>query len=30
VLLDGGIRMKLKRVDLLNPEAAFGNIQLFL
>jgi 3-phenylpropionate/cinnamic acid dioxygenase small subunit len=30
VLLDGGIMIKLKRVDLLNPEAAFGNIQLFL
>ena len=30
VLLDGELRIKLKRVDLLNPEAAFGNIQLFL
>ncbi len=26
----GALRIKLKRVDLLNPEAAFGNIQLFL
>jgi 3-phenylpropionate/cinnamic acid dioxygenase small subunit len=26
----GALRIKLKRVDLLNPDAAFGNIQLFL
>lgn len=31
LVLDGGaLRIRLKRVDLLNPEAAFGNIQLFL
>ena len=24
------LRIKLKRVDLVNPEAAFGNIQLFM
>jgi len=30
VLVNGQIRIKLKRIDLLNPEAAFGNIQLFL
>ena len=29
-LLDGALKMKLKRVDLLNCDAAFGNIQLFL
>ncbi len=27
---DGRLRIKLKRVDLVNPEAAFGNIQLFM
>ena len=30
VLENGALRIKLKRVDLLNPEAAFGSIQLFL
>jgi 3-phenylpropionate/cinnamic acid dioxygenase small subunit len=30
MLEDGALRIKLKRVDLLNPDAAFGNIQLFL
>ena len=25
-----GLKIKLKRVDLVNPEAAFGNIQLFM
>jgi 3-phenylpropionate/cinnamic acid dioxygenase small subunit len=29
-VVDGQIRIKLKRVDLVNSEAAFGNIQLFL
>lgn len=29
-VLDGRIRIKLKRVDLVNCEAAFGNIQLFM
>jgi len=29
-LEDGRLRIKLKRVDLVNCEAAFGNIQLFL
>ena len=29
-LMDGKLKMKLKRVDLLNCDAAFGNIQLFL
>jgi len=28
-VIDGRIRIKLKRVDLVNSEAAFGNIQLF-
>jgi 3-phenylpropionate/cinnamic acid dioxygenase small subunit len=27
---DGRLRIKLKRVDLVNSEAAFGNIQLFM
>jgi 3-phenylpropionate/cinnamic acid dioxygenase small subunit len=27
---DGAIKIKLKRVDLVNSEAAFGNIQLFM
>ena len=30
VLVDGKLKMKLKRVDLLNSDAAFGNIQMFL
>ena len=30
VLIDGALKIKLKRVDLLNSDAAFGNIQLFL
>jgi 3-phenylpropionate/cinnamic acid dioxygenase small subunit len=30
VMLDGRLRIKLKRVDLVNPDAAFGNIQLFM
>lgn len=30
VIDDGVLRIKLKRVDLLNPDGAFGNIQLFL
>ena len=30
VLENGALKIKLKRVDLLNPDAAFGNIQLFL
>ena len=30
VLEGGALKIMLKRVDLLNPEAAFGNIQLFL
>ena len=30
VLMDGALKMRLKRVDLLNCDAAFGNIQLFL
>jgi len=28
--IDGRLKIKLKRVDLVNSEAAFGNIQLFL
>ena len=27
---DGRLRIKLKRVDLVNSEAAFGSIQLFM
>ena len=27
---DGALRMLLKRVDLVNPDSAFGNIQLFM
>ena len=27
---DGRLRIKLKRVDLINCDAAFGNIQLFM
>lgn len=30
VLSDGQIRIKLKRVDIVNCDAAFGNIQLFM
>jgi 3-phenylpropionate/cinnamic acid dioxygenase small subunit len=30
VLIDGSLKMQLKRVDLLNCDAPFGNIQLFL
>ena len=30
VLVDGALRIRLKRVDLVNCDAAFGNIQLFL
>ncbi len=28
-LIDGALRIRLKRVDLVNCDAAFGNIQLF-
>ena len=27
---DGRLKIKLKRVDLINGDAAFGNIQLFM
>jgi 3-phenylpropionate/cinnamic acid dioxygenase small subunit len=30
VMEDGRLRIRLKRVDLVNSEAAFGNIQLFM
>lgn len=30
VLQDGALRMRLKRVDLVNCDAAFGNMQLFM
>lgn len=30
VLVEGQLRIKLKRVDLVNCDAAFGNIQLFM
>ena len=30
VPLDGGLRIRLKRVDLVNCDAAFGNMQLFM
>ena len=30
VLIDGKLRIKLKRVDVVNCDAAFGNIQLFM
>ncbi|MBL8444103.1 MAG: aromatic-ring-hydroxylating dioxygenase subunit beta [Zoogloeaceae bacterium] len=30
VEIDGALRIRLKRVDLLNCDAAFGNIQLFM
>jgi 3-phenylpropionate/cinnamic acid dioxygenase small subunit len=29
-VVDGALRMSLKRVDLVNPDSAFGNIQLFM
>ncbi|MEO4001438.1 aromatic-ring-hydroxylating dioxygenase subunit beta [Mesorhizobium sp. CAU 1732] len=29
-LVDGALKIRLKRVDLLNCDAAFGNIQMFL
>ncbi len=29
-MVDGALRMTLKRVDLVNPDSAFGNIQLFM
>jgi hypothetical protein len=29
-VVDGKLKIKLKRVDLVNSEAAFGNIQLFM
>jgi 3-phenylpropionate/cinnamic acid dioxygenase small subunit len=29
-MVDGALKIKLKRVDLVNCEAAFGNIQLFM
>ncbi len=29
-MVDGVLRMNLKRVDLVNPDSAFGNIQLFM
>jgi 3-phenylpropionate/cinnamic acid dioxygenase small subunit len=28
--VDGGLKIKLKRVDIVNCDAAFGNIQLFM
>ena len=30
VKVDGALKIKLKRVDLVNCDAAFGNIQLFM
>jgi hypothetical protein len=30
VMDSGRLRIKLKRVDLVNCDAAFGNIQLFM
>jgi 3-phenylpropionate/cinnamic acid dioxygenase small subunit len=30
VVVDGKLRIKLKRVDVVNCDAAFGNIQLFM
>ena len=30
VLIDGTLKIQLKRIDLVNCEAAFGNIQLFM
>ena len=29
-IIDGGLKIKLKRVDLVNCDAAFGSIQLFV
>ncbi len=29
-VVDGALKMTLKRVDLVNPDSAFGNIQLFM
>ncbi len=29
-VMDGKLRIKLKRIDLVNCDAAFGNIQLFM
>ena len=30
VVMDGALRIRLKRVDLVNCDSAFGNIQLFM
>jgi hypothetical protein len=30
VARDGGLRIQLKRIDLVNSDAAFGNINLFM
>ncbi len=30
VMVDGALRIKLKRIDLVNCDSAFGNIQLFM
>jgi 3-phenylpropionate/cinnamic acid dioxygenase small subunit len=30
IMMDGALRMRMKRVDLVNCDAALGNIQLFL
>ena len=30
VLVDGALRIQLKRIDLVNPDSAFGSIQLFM
>jgi len=30
VLVDGALRIRLKRVDIVNCDAAFGSIQLFM
>ena len=29
-VIDGKVKIKLKRVDIVNCDAAFGNIQLFM
>ena len=29
-MVDGALKIKLKRVDIVNCDAAFGNIQLFM
>jgi hypothetical protein len=29
-MVDGALRIRMKRVDLVNCDAALGNIQLFL